>query len=98
MLTRGWRVVEYFRTNWRLHIAKEESCLNEQCLILDENIKILDVVKKQKMSYREITKKKIKFGKGGAFNLVENETRLRVEYQKFHGKSFNSFMTEIPII
>ena len=56
MLTRGWRVVEYFRTNWRLHIAKEESCLNEQYLILDENIKILDVVKKQKMSYREITK------------------------------------------
>ena len=58
MLTRGWRVVEYFRTNWRLHIAKEEGCLNEQYLILDENIKILDVVKKQKMSYREITKKK----------------------------------------
>ena len=50
---------------------REAGKLNKICLTLDDEIKILDVVK---------------IGKTQATNVVKNEARLRVEYENFQGK------------
>ena len=64
---------------------REAGKLNKICLTLDDEIKILDVVKKRKMSCKEIAEQ-FKIGKTQATNVVKNEARLRVEYENFQGK------------
>ena len=46
--------------------------LSKRCLNLDEKIKILDVVKKRKMSCRGIVEE-FKIGKTQAANVIKNE-------------------------
>ena len=64
---------------------KEVGKLNKICLTLDDEIKILDVVKNRKMSCKEIAEQ-FKIGKTQATNVVKNEARLRAEYENFQGK------------
>ena len=49
---------------------REAGKLNKRCLTLDEKIKILDVVKKRKMSCREITEQ-FKIGKTQTADVVK---------------------------
>ena len=64
---------------------REGGNLNKQCLTLDEKIKILDEVKKRKLSCRAIAEE-FKIGKTQAANAVKNEAKLREEYENFQGK------------
>ena len=56
--------------------------LNKRCLTLNKKIKILNVVKKRKISCREIAEQ-FKIGKTQAANVVKNEASLRAEYKNF---------------
>ena len=56
--------------------------LNKRCLTLNKKIKILNVVKKRKISCREIAEQ-FKVGKTQAANVVKNEASLRAEYKNF---------------
>ena len=56
--------------------------LNKRCLTLNKKIKILKVVKKRKISCREIAEQ-FKIGKTQAANVVKNEASLRAEYKNF---------------
>ena len=62
-------------------------------VILDEKIKILDVVKKRKMSCREIAGQ-FKIGKTQATNAVKNEAILRAEYENSQGKRLKHLKRE----
>ena len=72
---------------------REAGKLNKKCLTLDEKIKILDVVKKRKISCREIVEQ-FKIGKKQAANVIKNETSLSAEYENFQGKSFKHLKRE----
>ena len=48
----------------------------------------MDVVKKRKMSCREIAEQ-FKTGKTQAANVVKNEASLRAEYENFHMRTTN---------
>ena len=56
--------------------------LNKRCLTLNKKIKILNVVKKRKISCREIAEQ-FKIGKTQAANAVKSEASLRAEYKNF---------------
>ena len=56
--------------------------LNKRCLTLNKKIKILNVVKKRKISCREIAEQ-FKIGKTQAANVVKSEASLRAEYKNF---------------
>ena len=56
--------------------------LNKRCLTLNKKIKVLNVVKKRKISCREIAEQ-FKIGKTQAANVVKNEASLRAEYKNF---------------
>ena len=65
----------------------EAGKLNKWCLTSEENTKILDEVKKRKLSCRAIAEE-FKIGKTQAVNVVKNETNLekhikRENHQKF---------------
>ena len=66
---------------------REAGKLNKRCLALDENIKILDEVKKRKLSCTSITEE-FKIGKTKVANAVKNEAKLREEFENFQGKGF----------
>ena len=66
---------------------REAGKLNKLCLTLDENIKILDEVKKRKLSCTSITEE-FKIGKTKVANAVKNEAKLREEFENFQGKGF----------
>ena len=72
---------------------REAGKLNKRCLTLDEKIKILDEVKKRKLSCRAIAEE-FKIGKTQAANVVKNEAKLREEYQNFQGKGFKHIKRE----
>ena len=72
---------------------REAGKLNKRCLTLDKKNKILDVVKKTKMSCREIAEQ-FKIGKTQAANVVKNEASLRAEYENFQGKGFKHLKRE----
>ena len=72
---------------------REAGKLRERCFTLDEKIKILDKVKKSKMSSREIAEH-FKIGKTQAANVVKNEITLRAEYENFRGKGFKHLKRE----
>ena len=72
---------------------REAGKLNKRCLTLDERIKILEVVKKRKISCREIVEE-FKMGKTQASNVVKNEASLRAEYENFQGKGFKHLKRE----
>ena len=61
---------------------REAGKLNKRCLTLDEKNKVLNVVKKRKMSCRE----QFKIGKTQAANVAKNEASLRAEYENVQGK------------
>ena len=65
---------------------REAGKLNKRCLTLDEKIKILDEVKKRKLSWRAIAEE-FKIGKTQAANVVKNEAKLREEFENFQSKS-----------
>ena len=67
--------------------------LSKIYITLDEKIKILDVVKKRKMSCREIADQ-FKIGNTQAANIVKNEASLRVEYENIQGKGFKHLKRE----
>ena len=67
--------------------------MKKRCLTLDEKIKILDEVKKRKLSCRAIAEK-FKIGKTQAANVVKNEAKLREEYANFQGKGFKHIQRE----
>ena len=54
---------------------REAGKLNQLCLTLDEKIKILDAVKKRKLSCRAIAEE-FKIGKIQTTNVVNNEAKL----------------------
>ena len=56
--------------------------LNKRCLTLNKKVKILNVVKKRKISCREIAEQ-FKIGKTQAANVVKSEASLRAEYKNF---------------
>ena len=66
---------------------REPGKLNKRCLTLDKKIKILDEVKKKKLSCRVIAKE-FKIGKTQAANVLKNEQTLREEFANFPGKVF----------
>ena len=72
---------------------REAGKLKKRCLTLDENIKILDEVKKRKLSCRAIAEE-FKIGKTQAANVVKNEAKLREEYENFQGKGFKHIKRE----
>ena len=72
---------------------REAGKLNKKCLTLDEKIKILYVVKKSKISCREIVEQ-FKIGKKQAANVIKNETSLRAEYENLQGKGFKYLKRE----
>ena len=72
---------------------RETSKLNKRCLTLDEKIKILDEVKKRKLSCRAIAEE-FKIGKTQAANVVKNEAKFREEYANFQGKGFKHIKRE----
>ena len=72
---------------------REAGKLRKRCLTLDEKIKILDKVKKSKMSSREIAEH-FKIGKTQAANVVKNEITLRAEHENFRGKGFKHLKRE----
>ena len=74
-------------------INREAGKLNKRCLILDEKIKILDEVKKRKLSCRAIAEE-FKIGKTQAANVVKNEAKLREEFENFQGKGFKHVKRE----
>ena len=55
--------------------------------------KILDVVKKRKMSCREVAEQ-FKIGKTQAANVVKSEASSRAEYENFQGKGFKHLKRE----
>ena len=67
--------------------------MNKRCLTSDEKIKILDVVKKRKMSCREIAEQ-FKICKTQAASLVKNDASLRAKYENFQGKGFRHLKRE----
>ena len=73
--------------------TREAGKLNKRCLTLDEKIKILDIVKKRKMSCRKIAEQ-FKIGNTQAANVVKNEASLRAEYENFQGKGFKHLQRE----
>ena len=72
---------------------REAGKLNKRCLTLDEKIKILDKVKKRKLSCRAIAEE-FKIGKTQVANVVKNEAKLREEYANFQGKGFKHIKRE----
>ena len=72
---------------------REAGKLNKRCLTLDENIKILDEVRKRKLSCRAIAEE-FKVGKTQAANVEKNEAKLREEYVNFQGKGFKHIKRE----
>ena len=72
---------------------REAAKLNKRCLTLDQKIKILDVVKKRKMSCSERVEQ-FKIGKTQTANVVKNKASLRAEYENFQGKGFKHFKRE----
>ena len=72
---------------------REAGKLDKRCLTLDEKIKILDVIKKRKMSCREIAEQ-LKIGKTQAASVVKNEESLRVEYENFRRKDLRHLKIE----
>ena len=72
---------------------REAGKWNKRCLTLDEKIKILDGVKKRKLSCRVIAEE-FKIGKTQAANVVKNEAKLREEYANFQGKGLKHIKRE----
>ena len=72
---------------------REAGKLHKRCLTLDEKFKILDVVKKMKMSCREIAEQ-VQIGKTKAANVVKNLASLKAEYENFQGKGFKHLERE----
>ena len=72
---------------------REAGKLNKRCLTLDEKIKILDEVKKRKLSCRAIAEK-FKNRKTQAANVMKNEAKLREEYGNFQGKGLKHIKRE----
>ena len=72
---------------------QEGGKLNKRYLTLDEKIKILDEVKKKKLSCRAIAEK-FKIGKTQAANILKNEEKLREEFENFQGKGFKHMKRE----
>ena len=72
---------------------REAGKLNKWCFKLDKKIKMLDEVKKRKLSCRAIVKE-FKIGKTQVANVVKNEAKLRVEFENFQGKGFKHIKTE----
>ena len=67
--------------------------MNKRCLTLDEKIKILDEVKKRKLSCRPIAEE-FKVGNTQAANVVKNEAKLKEEYANFQDKGFKHIKRE----
>ena len=68
--------------------------LSKRCLSLDQEIKILDDVRKRKrMSCREIIEE-LKIGKTQAANVVASVARLRAENENFQGKGYKHIQHE----
>ena len=67
--------------------------LNKRCLTLDKKIKVLDKVKKRKLSYRAIAEE-FKVGNTQAAIVVKNEAKFRGEIENFEGKGFKHIKTE----
>ena len=67
--------------------------LNKRCLTLDEKIKILDEVKRRKLSCRAIAEE-FKIGKTHRVNVVKNEAKFREEFENFQGKGFKHIKRE----
>ena len=72
---------------------REASKLNKRCLTLDEKIKILDEVKKRKLSCKAIAEE-FKIGKTQVANVVKNAAKLREEYANCQGKGFKHIKRE----
>ena len=72
---------------------RETGKLNKWCLTLDEKIKILDEVKKRKLSCRVIAEE-FKIRRTQATNVVKNEAKLREECENFQGKGFTNIKEE----
>ena len=72
---------------------REAGKLNKRCLTLDEKIKILDVLKKRKMSCREITEQ-FKIGKTQTADVVKSEASLKAEYENFQREGFKHLKRE----
>ena len=72
---------------------REVGELNKRCLTLDEKIKILDEVKKRKLSCRAIAEEFI-IGKTQAANGMNEEAQLREEFENFQGKGFKHIKRE----
>ena len=64
---------------------QEAGKLNKRCLSLDEKFKILDEVKKRKLSCTAIAKE-LKIGKTQVTNVVKNEAKFRKEFENFQDK------------
>ena len=67
---------------------REASILNKRCLTLDEKIKILDEVKKRKLSGRAIAEE-FKIGKTQAANVVKMKQSLEKNLKTFKTKALN---------
>ena len=66
---------------------READKLYKRCLALDEKVKILDEVKKRKLSCRAIAEE-FKIGKTQAANVLKNEANLREEFENSQFKGF----------
>ena len=64
---------------------REAGKLNKRYLTLDEKFKMLDEVRKIKLSYTAIAEE-FKIVKTQATNVVKNEAKFRKEFENFQGK------------
>ena len=67
---------------------REAGKLNTKCFTLDGKNSILDVVKKRKMSCRDIEQFKIE--KPQATSVVKNDVHVRAEYENFQRRGFDN--------
>ena len=76
-----------------IKLKKQAGKLNKRCLTLDKKIKIMDEVKKRKLSCRAIAEN-FKIEKTQVTNVVKNEASLREEFENFQGKDFKHIKRE----
>ena len=72
---------------------REAGKRNNWCLALDKKTKILDEVKKRKLSCRAIAEE-FKIGKTQAANVVKNEANFREKFENFQEKGFKHIKRE----
>ena len=82
----AWTHKKVYINMTSINVKKRETGkLHRRCQTSDEKIKILDEVKKRKLSCRAIAEE-FKIGKAQAVNVVKNETKLRGDFGNFQGK------------